>query len=195
MLRSLVLVEVFWSIAMVAFESLAPVRLGEILGGEDAAGALFGPASAAAWALFAGGSAVAALLSNRIGVAWTAIIARILNGAFVVAMGLVAGAVGFIAAYWLAYGAHGAAGPMHSALLHRQAAASNRATVLSINSMVTGGTYSVGVLILTAVADAVSVPVAIVAAGAFSLLGALLYLPAVRQERAARNPDLAQLRS
>ena len=42
-------------------------------------------------------------------------------------MGLAAGPVGLIAAYWLTYLTHGAAGPVHSTLLHRQANAGNLA--------------------------------------------------------------------
>ncbi|UFS57507.1 MFS transporter [Subtercola endophyticus] len=184
-LRSLVLVEVFWSIAMVAFETLTPVRLADDLGGEDAAAALFGPASAAAWALFAAGAVVAGFGSRRIGVARTAIVARILNGLFVVVMGLVAGPLGLIVAYWLAYLTHGAAGPMHSALLHRQASQSNRALVLSMNSMVSGGSYSLGALLLVPLAGATSPGFAFVVAGAFSIVGAALYVPARRQEKSS----------
>ena len=119
----------------------------------------------------------------RIGVARTAILARVLNGAFVVALGLAAGPVGVVLAYQLVYLSHGAAGPVHSALLHRQADRSDRAVVLSLNSMAAGGASSLGVLALTALAAAVSPAVSIVSAGAFSLIGALLYLPALRQER------------
>ena len=183
MLRSLVLVEVFWSVAMIAFETLNPVRLAELVGGEDRAGALYGPASAAAWALFAGGSALAGLASRRIGVGWTALLARVLNGVFVVAMGLVAGPVGLVAGYWLAYLTHGAAVPVHGTLLHRQAERTNRVTVLSVNSMVSGGVYSVGLLVLGPLAQQTSTATAIVVAGAFSVLGALCYLPALRDER------------
>jgi hypothetical protein len=182
-LRSLVLVEVFWSVAMIAFETLNPVRLAELVGGEDRAAALYGPASAAAWALFAGGSALAGLVSRRIGVAWTALAARVLNGAFVVAMGLVAGPVGLVMAYWLAYLTHGGAAPVHSTLLHRQAERTNRVTVLSVNSMVSGGVYSLGLLALGPLAEHTSTATAIIAAGGFSVLGALCYLPAVRDER------------
>jgi MFS family permease len=184
-LRSLVLVEVFWSVAMIAFETLTPVRLAGFLGGEDEAGALYGPASAAAWALFAAGSALAGLVSRRVGVTWTAIGARVLNGLFVIVMGLVAGPIGLIAGYWLAYLTHGAAGPMHNALLHRQTTGRNRAVVLSLNSMVGGGSYSLGLLLLTPLAGAAGTSVALVVAGAFSVAGALLYRPALRQEREA----------
>lgn len=182
-LRALIAVEVFWAIAMVAFESLTPVRLAKVLGGEDAAGALFGPASAAAWALFAAGAFVAGRASRRIGVVTTAMIARVLNGAFVVAMGVAAGPVGLLAAYGLAYLTHGSAGPLHNVLLHREADAATRATVLSANSMVAGGVYSVGLLVLLPLAEGVGTGVAIIVAGAFSILGALCYLPARRAER------------
>ena len=186
-LRGLVLVEVFWVFAMIAFEIVTPARLTELLGTEAAAAALFGPASAAAWGLFAAGSAVAGVASARIGVAVTAILARLLNGAFVIVMGLVAGPVGLLAAYGVAYMFHGSAGPMHNALLHRQATSGNRAVVLSLNSMVAGGTSSVALLVLGPLAEATSTTVAFVAAGAFSLLGALFYLPALRAERAEKE--------
>jgi hypothetical protein len=182
-LRSLVLVEVFWSVAMIAFETLNPARLAELVGGEDRAAALYGPASAAAWVLFAAGSTLAGLASRSIGVAWTALAARVLNGGFVVAMGLVTGPAGLVAGYWLAYLTHGGAVPVHGTLLHRQAERTNRVTVLSVNSMVSGGVYSLGLLALGPVAQHTSTSTAIIAAGSFSLLGALCYLPAVRDER------------
>lgn len=184
-LRALLAVEVFWALAMVAFETLTPVRLAELAGGEDAAGALFGPASAAAWGLFALGSFLSARAARRWGVAVTAALARILNGAFVVVMGIVAGPVGLLAAYGAAYLSHGAAGPMHNTLLHRQADTGTRASVLSANAMVAGGVYSVGLLALTALAEHTGTGIAFAAAGAFSVLGALCYLPAWRAERSA----------
>lgn len=182
-LRGLVLVEVFWVFAMIAFEVVTPARLTELVGTEAAAAAIFGPASAAAWGLFAVGSALAGLASARIGVTVAAILARLLNGAFVIVMGLVAGPIGLLAAYGAAYAFHGSAGPMHNALLHRQADSGNRAVVLSLNSMVAGGTSSVALLVLGPLAEATSTTFAFVAAGAFSLLGALFYLPALRAER------------
>lgn len=189
-LRSLVLVEVFWCVALIAFETFTPVRLAEVLGTEAGAAALYGPASAAAWGLFAAGSALAGFTARRIGVARTAILARLLNGAFVVAMGFAAGAVGLLAAYGVAYLFHGSANPMHNALLHRQATAGTRAVVLSMNSMVAGGTSSLALLLLGPLAELTTTSVAVVVAGAFSLFGALLYLPALREERGGRPmPD------
>ncbi|WP_309617419.1 MFS transporter [Salinibacterium sp.] len=182
-LLALVLVEVFWSVGMIAFETLMPIRLAELVGGETQAGTLLGPVSAAAWGLFALGSVIARFASRRIGVAWTALLARVLNGAFIVAMGLMIGPLGLITAFLLTYTMHGAAGPMHNTLLHRQAGPSNRTIILSINSMIAGGTRSLGLLVLGPLAETTSTTAAILAAGALSIIGAALYLPARGQER------------
>jgi MFS family permease len=187
-LLALVLVEVFWSVGMIAFEMLMPVRLAELVGGEDQAGALMGPVSSAAWGLFAVGSFLAGLVAKRIGVGWTALLARVLNGAFVVVMGLMLGPVGLVTAFLITYTLHGSGGPVHSTLLHRQAEARNRTTVLSMNSMIGGGAFSIGLLVLGPLAEHASTATAIIVAGAFSILGAALYLPAIRQERAGRLP-------
>ena len=182
-LRCLVLVELFWSVAMIGFETLNTVRLAELVGGEERAGALIGPVSSASWGLFAAGALVGGLASRRIGVGWAALLARVLNGAFVVAMGLAAGPAGLITAFLASYAMHGAAGPLHNTLLHRQADRSNRATVLSMNSMVFFISFALLGPPLGLLAGATSTQVAMVTAGAFSILGAFLYLPALRAER------------
>ena len=184
-LLALVLVEVFWAVGMIAFETLNSVRLAELVGGEDRAGALLGPVSAAAWGLFAAGSAAAGLVSKRLGVGWTALAARVLQGAFIVVMGLMGGAAGLITAFLITYTLHGFAGPVHNTLLHRQALPTNRATVLSMNSMVAGGAYSLGLLALGPLAENTSTATAMIVAGAFSIVGAALYLPAIRHEKAS----------
>lgn len=185
-LRGLVLVEVFWSVAMVVFETFQPIRLAQLVGGEERAGALVGPISSAAWGVFALGAGLAGLSSRRIGVAWTAVLARILNGLGAVAMGLVAGPAALVAAYLVTYGLHGTGGPMHGALLHREARSRNRATVLSMNSMMMFATYSLVAPLLGLLAEHTSTQTAMVVAGAFSVLGALCYLPALRHERHER---------
>jgi predicted MFS family arabinose efflux permease len=129
------------------------------------------------------GSFLAGLAAKRLGVGWTAVLARVLNGAFIVAMGVMTGPVGLIAAFLVTYTLHGSGGPVHSTLLHRQAEARNRTTVLSMNSMIAGGAFSVGMLLLGPLAEHTSTATGIVVAGAFSILGAALYLPAIRQER------------
>jgi MFS family permease len=187
-LRGLILVEVFWSIAMVVFETFQPIRLAELLGSEAEAGALMGPVASAGWAVFALGSALAGLTSKRIGIARTAILARILNSLGAIVMGLVVGPAALIAAYLVTYGLHGTGGPMHGALLHREARARNRATVLSMNSMMMFAAYSIAAPLLGLLAERTSNQVAMVVAGAISLMGAALYLPARRHERLAQIP-------
>jgi predicted MFS family arabinose efflux permease len=78
---------------------------------------------------------------------------------------------------------HGMNGPPHAALLHREAQARNRSTVLSINSMMAFLAFGVAGPLLGLVADRVSLPVAMVTAGAGSILGAFFYLPARKAER------------
>jgi MFS family permease len=187
-LRCLVLVEVFWSIAMVVFETFQPIRLAEMLGSEEQAGALMGPVASAGWAVFALGAALAGFSSRRIGVARTAILARLLNSVGAIIMGLVAGPAALVTAYLITYGLHGSGGPVHNSLLHREASARNRATVLSMNSMMGFAAFSVAGPLLGLLAERTSNQAAMVVAGVVSLLGAALYLPARRRERAARIP-------
>ena len=183
-LRGIVLVEVFWSVAMIVFETFQPIRLAELVGGEERAGAIMGPVAAAGWAIFAVGAALSGWSSRRIGVARTAILARVLNGLGAVVMGLVAGPAALIAAYAVTYLLHGSAGPAHSTLLHREAQARNRATVLSMNSMVASAAFAVGASVLGVLADATSTQTAMVCAGAVSIVGAVFY-------RAARRAEVA----
>lgn len=182
-LRWLLCVEVFWSVGMVVFETFQPIRLSELLGGTAAGAAVAGPAAAAGWAVFAGGAALTGLATTRIGVARTAILARVLNGLGAVWMGLALGPVGLVAAYLVTYCLHGACGPAYQTLLHREASARNRATVLSLASMLAFAAFSVASPVLGVLADLLSTPAAMVIAGAFSTLGAACLLPALRQER------------
>ena len=181
-LRGIVTVELFWSLAMIVFETFQPVRLAELVGGEERAGAIMGPVAAAGWAVLAVGAALGGWASRRIGVARTAILARILNGLGAVVMGLVAGPAALIAAYGVTYLLHGSAGPMHSALLHREAQARNRATVLSMNSMVASVAFGIAAPLLGLLAEHTSTQLAMVSAGAFSIVGAWFYRAARRAE-------------
>ncbi len=182
-LRGLVLVEVFWAIAMVVFEQFQPIRLGELLGDEERAGARMGPIAAVGWAVFALGSALAGAASRRIGVATTAIWARALNSLGAITMGVVAGPAALVAAYLATYTLHGFAGPMHGALLHREASAHNRATLLSMNSMMASAAFAVAAPLLGLLAASSSNQTAMITAGAVSVFGVLCYLPALRRER------------
>lgn len=183
-LRGVVLVEIFAALAMTVFEVFLPIRLAEVVGGEEQAGAIMGPVAAGGWAIFAVGAALGGLSSSRFGVSRTAIAARVLNGIGAVVMALAAGPAGLIVAYLFTYGVFGTGGPMHDALLHREASARNRATVLSINSMVGFAAFSVGAPALGFLAEGTSTQLAMLSAGAVSMLGAYFYLPALRAERA-----------
>jgi predicted MFS family arabinose efflux permease len=185
-LLCIVLVEAFWGFSMVTFESLFPIRLSELVGGTDAAAVIMGPVGSAAWFASAAGAAGIVAVSRRIGVARSAAALRVVQGATIVAMGLLAGPVGVVAVYLGCYVAHGAANPMHTTLLHRQVEGSHRTTVLSMNSMVGQPASSLGAIVLAALADGTSVSTAMVVGGIICAIAAPLYIPAWRQERAAR---------
>ncbi|MCZ2264428.1 MFS transporter [Isoptericola sp. QY 916] len=182
-LRGLLLVELFTATAMVVFESLQPVRMAELLGGEAQAAAVMGPVASVGWGTFALGAALCGLTSRRFGVARTAMASRVLNGLGAVWMGLAGGPGMLVVAYLVTYGLHGSSGPSYNALLHREARRDNRSTVLSLASMVGFASYAVASPALGWVAQTASTSLAMVLGGAFSVLGVLCFLPALRAER------------
>jgi MFS family permease len=184
-LTALVLVEVSWGFGMVAFESLTPVRLAEILGGTSEAGVLMGPAASAAWVASAVGAGVVAAIGPRLDVALTAGLLRLVQAATVVVMGLAAGAPGLLAGFLACYVVHGASNPLHQSLLHRQVDASHRSTVVSLNSMVAQPSAALGGIVLTALAGATSTSTAMLVGSGVLALAAPLYLPAWRAQAAA----------
>jgi MFS family permease len=186
-LRALVAVELSWGFAMVTFESLFPIRLAELVGGTDAAAAIMGPVGSGAWFAAAAGAAAIVSISGRIGVARSAALLRIVQGATVVAMGLLTGPIGVVVAYLACYAAHGASNPMHTTLLHRQVDGPHRTTVLSMNSMVAQPAGSLGTIVLAAVADGTSLSTAMILGGLILAAAAPLYVPALRAERRARD--------
>jgi predicted MFS family arabinose efflux permease len=182
-LLALVAVEAFWGFAMVTFESLFPIRLSEVVGDTDQAAALMGPVTSVAWFASAAGAAAVVVVSRRIGVARSAAVLRIVQGATIVAMGVIAGPVGVVTAYLACYVAHGASNPMHMTLLHRQVDGPHRATVLSMNSMIAQPAGALGAITLAALADGTSLSTAMVVGGIICALAAPLYIPAWRAER------------
>ena len=176
-------VELFWGFGMVTFEVLVKVRLSEQVGGNERAGAIMGPAAAVAWLVFAVGSALVPLLSARIGLAMTGAVLRIAQGVAVVGMGVLAGPVGLLSGYLVAYVMHGASGPVHMTLIQREVTSEHRSTVTSMNSMVAQPAGAIGAIVLTALATAVSTSFAIVVGAIVLALAAPLYLPAARAER------------
>ncbi|MTB70466.1 hypothetical protein GGG17_00415 [Arsenicicoccus sp. MKL-02] len=137
-------------------------------------------------------SSLAGRLHQRIGVPRTAIVARVLNGLGALAMGLAAGPVALVAAYLFTYALHGTAGVAHNALLHREATSGNRATVLSLNSLVFCAAAAAWSPVLGLLASRTSTATAMALGGLVSVLGLLGYLPAARADRrrsAARVRD------
>lgn len=103
---------------------------------------------------------------------------RITQGLTVVGMALFAGPVGVIAAYLICYTVHGASSPVHMGLLHRQVEGPYRASLISLNSMVSQPAGALGLVTLTAVASAASLPVALLVGAAVLAVAAPLYLVA-----------------
>ena len=106
-LRGLLLAEAALSVAMVGFESMVPLRLAELLGSTDEAGALMGVTAAVGWAVFAGGAALGGRLSRLLGVARAAVLTHVLVGLGVLLIGLATGPVGLLVGYLAAYGVFG----------------------------------------------------------------------------------------
>ncbi len=187
---ALIAVEVFWGFGMVSFEGLMPVRLTEVVGSAEHASALMGPVGSAAWLASALGAALIPLLARRIGAPWTGAVLRILQGVTVVGMAVFAGAAGVIAAYLLCYTVHGAANPVHSGLLHRQVEGPYRASLISLNSMVSQPAGALGLVALTALASRASVTAAMLVGAAVLAMAAPLYLIARRgPQRGTQGSD------
>jgi MFS family permease len=179
-LLGLITVELLWGFGQPTYEVLMPIRLAEVVDDPGRAAVLMGPAGAAAWLVSALGAALVPAATRLVGAAWAAAAGRILQGTAIVAMGLVAGPVGVIAAYLGCYLIHGAANPIHQGLLHRQVEGPYRATVLSLNSMAGLPASAIGGITLTLIADHTSITFAMIAGAAVLAAAAPLYLTARR---------------
>ncbi|KGN39488.1 MFS transporter [Knoellia subterranea] len=182
-LRGLVLVELFWVTGMMAYETLMPLRLAELLGSEARAGVWMGPAAAGGWALFSFGSWLGGRAADWFGLVRAAILGRVLNGLGVVVMGLTLGPAALMAAYLFTYTIHGAASPAYMGLMHREASSKNRATILSMGSLAMQGGGAVVGPLLGVLAARTSLGTAMVVAGVVSTIGFVCFLPARRHQR------------
>jgi predicted MFS family arabinose efflux permease len=180
-LVALVTVELLWGFGMTAFETFTPPRLADVTGSTDSAASLLGPAQAGAWLLFSAGAFAAPALTRWLGGAYAAGALRVAQGLAVVGIALAAGPVGVIAAFLATMCVHGAANPVHSSLLHRAVEGpTHRATVVSANSLTSQAGGAVGGIALGALADATTLPTAILVGAAVLAAAAPLYLPARR---------------
>jgi predicted MFS family arabinose efflux permease len=190
-LAGLVAVELFWVVGMMAYETLMPLRLSDLLGSEAKAGAWMGPAAAGGWGLFSVGSWLGGKAADRFGLVRAAILGRVVNGLGVVVMGLAFGPIALVAAYLFTYSMHGAASPAYAGLMHREASSSNRATILSLGSLVMQAGGAVVGPLLGLLAAHTSIPTAMVVAGAVSTMGFVCFLPAWRRGRPESVDELA----
>lgn len=182
-LLGLVLVELFWVTGMTAYETFMPLRLSELLGSEARAGAWMGPSAAAGWALFSVGAWLGGVAADRLGLVRAAILGRVLNGLGALCMGLAFGPVALVVAYLVTYTLHGGASPAYQGLLHREASSRNRATILSMASLVMQAGGAIVGPLLGLLAARTSIATAMVVAGVVSTLGFVCFLPAARRQK------------
>src|SRR5699024_5555025 len=105
-------------------------------------------------------------------------------------LALAVGPIGLVVAHLLAYTGHGMQGPTYNALLHREALARNRATVLSMASMAGFGAFSIMMPLTGLLAEATSTQVAMGVTAALGLGGVWCLLPALRAERARDSANV-----
>ncbi|KAA1373802.1 MFS transporter [Aeromicrobium fastidiosum] len=175
-LAALMGVMLLWGFGMIAFETMTPVRLAELLGDRDSAASVMGPATAAAWGVSAVGAALVPVMLRRWSMVAVSVALRLVQGATVVAMGLAGGPVGVVVGLLATYAVHSAAGAIHETLLHERVGPEHRATVLSLSSMAMHPGGSLGLVVLGAVATDASPGAAMVVGGIVLALAAPLFL-------------------
>ena len=175
-LRALIAMQVVWGFGIIAFETLTPIRMAELLGSRDEAASVMGPVTAVAWGLSAVGAMLVSLLLHRASAVKVSIALRLVQAATVVAMGLAAGPVGVVIGFLATYTVHSASGAIYETLLHRRAGRENRVTVLSLASMTMHPAASLGAVTLGAVAAGWSTGAAMVVGGIVLALAAPLFL-------------------
>ena len=184
-LAALIAIEALWGFGMIAFETMTPIRMSELLGDRGEAASVMGPATAAAWGVSALGAALVPMLLRRWSMVAVSVALRLVQGATVVAMGLAAGPIGLVAGLLATYAVHSAAGAIHEALLHEQVGPEQRATVLSLGSMAMHPGASIGLVVLGGISTDVSTGAAIVVGGVVLATAAPLFLVRRREGVAA----------
>jgi MFS family permease len=180
-LRALILIELSWSAGMVAVEGLSGPRLFEALGDPEEGVALLAIIAAVGWGMSAVGSA-----STMRFVAWcgtparAGFVTRIVQGAAVAVMAIVAGPVGVVTGYLGFYLVHGAANAVHYGMVHRLVDNGRRTTVLSLSSFVARIGAAAADAGLGIVATQAGITPAFVIAASLLVIGAPLYRVAGR---------------
>lgn len=180
-LGALVAVEFVWGFGMTSFESLTPPKLAETTGSVTSAASLFGPLVTLAWIASAAGAAIPPRLSSRIGPVHTAMAMHLAQALMVIGLAISANTVAAAIFYILTMTTHGAANPAYQTLLHQQANATHRATIVSVASMAGHPGSALGGIALGLLADQTSVSTAMLT-GAIALAATIpLYIPVKRR--------------
>jgi MFS family permease len=180
-LRALVLIELTWSAGMVGVESLSGPRLFEALGNPEQGVAILAVTAAVGWGICAVGAASTLRLVEWTGSpARAGALTRLVQGAAVAVMAIVAGPVGVVTGYLGFYLVHGAANAVHYGMVHRLVDNGQRTTVLSLSSLVArigaaAADAGLGVLAATA-----GITPAFAVAAVLLVIGAPLYRVAGR---------------
>lgn len=182
-LAALMGVMLLWGFGMIAFETMTPVRLAELLDDRDAAASVMGPATAAAWGVSALGAALVPMMLRRWSMVAVSVALRVVQGATVVAMGLAGGPVGVVAGLLATYAVHSAAGAIYETILHERVGPEHRATVLSLASMAMHPGASIGLVVLGAVATHGSPGTAMIVGGVVLASAAPLFAVTDRRGR------------
>lgn len=169
-------------LALNAMELLTPGRIAEAVEQLELAGGAYGIVVTLGFAATAGGSALAPAAARRLGsasagaVAGTLVVAAALAG--LAATATLAGAAGVAATaagYWCLYTGLGLIEPLRMDLLHNRVSSAERATVLSIDSLVQQLGNVGGAVLFGWLATAYGIRPAWFVAAALVLAAALLY--------------------
>lgn len=187
-LRLVLAVELLWGAGLTCVELLWQPRTAELLGSSEET-YVFGLTTAGGMVAGAvGGALLPALIRVlRGGTEWAAAVMRIAQGLTVLGLGLAGGVIGAVSAYIAFYAVHGASNPAHYALLHRQVGAGERATVLSVNSLLSRVGGLPAALAVGALAERFGIPAALTAGAVVTAAAAPLYL---LSSRASATPDV-----
>jgi hypothetical protein len=178
--------------AIAALEIVAPVQFAALLGGEEAASGPYGILVTSAFLGTAGGSAVAPRIAAAIGSgSLTAAVSTALAAAALVGMALGSTFLVVGALYVAVYFAAGVAGPLRNELLHGRVAAEQRATLLSVASLVQQLGGMAGSFIVPVLAAA-SFGTGWLGAAAVALAGAAMLALLPRAKPAPTSPPGAE---
>lgn len=186
-LRLVLAVELLWGAGLTSVELLWQPRTAELLGaGDDTL--VFGLTAAGAWVAGAAGAALLPALIRLLGggTARAAAAMRVLQGLTVLGLGAAGGVVGAVTAYVAFYAIHGASNPAHYALLHRQVGTGERATVLSLNSMLSRVGGLPAAVAVGALAQRFGLPAALMVGAVVTAAAAPLYVLSARTRTADR---------